>query len=105
MADTTVRHFLPWVRHGTANAITTIDSLSRNQPAQVSISAKITLNALDLPPTELRLYGPGDVTALDPSQIVRMEPRPHTTTFESNLFPHIEFDRPAPSQISWSVEL
>ena len=41
-----------------------------------------------------RLYGPGDVTGIDPQQVVRIEPRQRTTDFEPNYFPAIEFDRP-----------
>jgi hypothetical protein len=44
--------------------------------------------------SEVQLYGPADVTAIDPRQIVRTEPRPFTTDYPYNLFPCIEFDRP-----------
>ena len=42
----------------------------------------------------MRLYGPGDVTGIDPQQVVRTEPRHLATDFEPNYFPAIEFDRP-----------
>ncbi len=63
MADTTARHFLPWVRHGTPNAIATLDSLTRNQRAHVSVPVTATLNLFPVT-KEVRLYGPGDVTSL-----------------------------------------
>ena len=43
---------------------------------------------------QVRLYGPGDVTGIDPQQVVRTEPRHLATDFEPNYFPAIEFDRP-----------
>ena len=40
------------------------------------------------------LHGPGDVTGIDPQQVVRLEPKPGTADFETNYFPFVEFDRP-----------
>ncbi len=94
MADQAARHFLPWVREGTAAAIATADTLTSNQPAQVSFPVKVTLANFDPFSAQIGLYGPGDVTGIDPWQIVRLEPGKFTTTFESNQFPAIEFDRP-----------
>jgi len=44
--------------------------------------------------TDISVYGPGEVTALDTDQIVRMEPEPGTSEFPPNYFPHVEFDNP-----------
>ena len=41
----------------------------------------------------MRLYGPGDITGIDPQQVVRTEPSHLATGFEPNYFPAIEFDR------------
>ena len=43
---------------------------------------------------QVRLYGPGDITGIDPQQVIRTEPRHLATDFEPNYFPAIEFDRP-----------
>lgn len=94
MADTAARHFLPWVRQGAAAGITTPDSLGPAQRADVSLPVSVTLTNFTVPGWDVRLYGPGDVTAIDPKQVVRVEPRHRTTNFESNFFPLIEFDRP-----------
>jgi hypothetical protein len=94
MADNAVRHFLPWVRQGAASGITTPDSLGAAQPADVSLQVTVQLTNFTVPARDVRLYGPADVTALDPRQIVRVQPRHLTTNFESNFFPLIEFDRP-----------
>jgi hypothetical protein len=93
MAEQGPRHFLPWVRQGSAAGIVNADSLTANQPAKVSLP--VTLKFAELSAiAQLQLYGPADVTAIDPRQIVRTEPRPFTTDYPYNLFPSIEFDRP-----------
>ena len=94
MADNAVRHFLPWVRQGAASGITTPDSLGSAQRADVSLPVSVQLTNFNVPARDVRLYGPADVTAIDPRQIVRVQPRHLTTNFESNFFPLIEFDRP-----------
>ena len=94
MADNAVRHFLPWVRQGAASGITTPDSLGSEQRADVSLPVSVQLTNFNVPARDVRLYGPADVTAIDPRQIVRVQPRHLTTNFESNCFPLIEFDRP-----------
>jgi hypothetical protein len=87
------RHFLPWVRQGTAAGIVAPDSLTANQPAKASMTVTVKLAefAVGAP---IELYGPADVTAIDPRQVVRTEPRPFTSDYPYNLFPAIEFDRP-----------
>jgi len=94
MADNAVRHFLPWARQGAASGITTPDSLGSEQRADVSLPVSVQLTNFNVPARDVRLYGPADVTAIDPRQIVRVQPRHLTTNFESNFFPQIEFDRP-----------
>ena len=86
--------FLPWVRQGAASGIQTPDSLSENQAGVVSVPVKLRVNNTDDIDRQVRLYGPGDVTGLDPQQVVRTEPRHLAMDFEPNYFPAIEFDRP-----------
>jgi hypothetical protein len=91
--------FLPWVRQGAASAIDVTDS--QQQSPATSIEVNLTLNgvavqtagpnATDL---TITLRGPAEVIGIDANQIVRTDPRPGTTDFESNCFPSIEFDRP-----------
>ena len=96
MADLTSANyvFLPWVRQGAASGIQTPDSLSANQAGFVSVPVKLRVNDTDLPEQQVRLYGPGDVTGIDPLQVIRTEPRHLATDFEPNYFPAVEFDRP-----------
>jgi hypothetical protein len=50
------------------------------------------------PGIDLTVYGPGEVTNVDDSQVVRVEPEPSTTEFPPNYFPLVEFDSP---QLPW----
>ncbi|MGH8514410.1 MAG: hypothetical protein ACREV8_10830, partial [Gammaproteobacteria bacterium] len=96
MADPTPANyvFLPWVRQGAASGIQTPDSLSASQAGVVSVTVKLRVNDTDDIDRQVRLYGPGDVTGIDPQQVVRTEPRHLAMDYESNYFPAIEFDRP-----------
>ena len=78
--------FLPWVRSGLA-------SLAKNQPAQnfVSVQVGFTVNTTATTPVAVRLFGPGQVTGIDPRAITRMEPAPGSVSFEPNYFPAVEF--------------
>lgn len=90
--------FLPWMRAGAAAGIQTPDNpdnLPGKGPAGVvTVTTRLQVN--DAPPIErqVRLYGPGDVTGIDPQQVIRTEPRHLSQDFEPNYFPAIEFDRP-----------
>lgn len=86
--------FLPWVRQGAASSIETPDSLGANQAGVVSVPVKLRINNTDDIDRQVRLHGPGDVTGIDPQQVVRTDPRHQATDFEPNYFPAIEFDRP-----------
>ncbi len=86
--------FLPWVRQGAASGIQTPDSLDANQAGVVSVPVKLRVNNTDDIDRQVRLHGPGDVTGIDPQQVVRTDPRHQATDFEPNYFPAIEFDRP-----------
>src|SRR5436190_8064156 len=95
MADVANYIFLPWVQPGVAANIPdeATENLAIDQPAVVSVPVRLVVNSSAVEKT-LRLYGPGDVTGIDPQQVVRLEPRNRTTDFEPNYFPAIEFDRP-----------
>ena len=86
--------FLPWVRQGAAGEIQDADTLSPTQAGHVSVPVTLRINnARDVGVT-VGLLGPGEVTGLDRQQIIRAEPKPGNTTFESNFLAAIEFDRP-----------
>jgi hypothetical protein len=58
------------------------------------LTAALTVNAGEPIKMNVRLLGPSDVVGISPHDIVRREPPPDTTAFESNHFAGIEFDRP-----------
>ena len=86
--------FLSWVREGLAAAGGEADPLTRPMPARTTLTLRPRLK--DRAPVEVtaRLLGPGDVTALDPAQILRTHPAPETPDAEPHLFAAVEFDRP-----------
>src|SRR5690242_7459899 len=92
--------FLPWVRQGLAASISNADVIQPPKAgtlipvtASVPITLKVNDTALAKEAT-VHLRGPADVVGIDVHQVVRTEPRPGSSNFESNLFPSIEFDRP-----------
>ena len=96
MGVTTANYvFFPSVRQGAAAGIQTPDGLgAAPQPGVVTVPVSLQVN--DAPPIarNIRLYGPGDVTGIDPQQVIRTEPTNQAADFEPNYFPLIEFDRP-----------
>lgn len=96
-----VRTYLPWVRQGLVGLTATSDTLGPGLSGRARMPIEFWVNdtgrtdpdhkKVDLP---LVLYGPGDVTGLDPREIIRTEPVHHATDFKPNYFPFIEFDRP-----------
>jgi hypothetical protein len=91
--------FLPWLRQGVANIITSADG----DPAvkmRASVHVALTLSGdpvgggAELTQTivqDIALYGSSDIVGIDSRAIVRTEPRPWITNFESNYLPLIEF--------------
>src|SRR5687767_5029038 len=86
--------YFPWVRQGAAAAINTADTLGVNMRGAVDLTATLTVNGTPGVQVPVRLRGPADVVGFDPSEIVRMDPKPGTVDFEPNYFPAVEFDRP-----------
>jgi hypothetical protein len=83
--------FFSYVRRGAAAAITDPDSSSKATPGRASYNLSLTVGGLaSSPQTKATLYGPGDVTGIDPGLIGLMQPAPHTTDFEPNYFPAVE---------------
>lgn len=91
--------FLPWLRLGVANNITSADMdtgvLAR---ASISIDVEITGQPVagdtalsETISRDVALYGPGDIVGIDERAIVKVEPRHYITNFESNYLPYIEF--------------
>jgi hypothetical protein len=90
--------FLPWLRSGLANRITTLDGdHGVALRARIDVDVDVTGALLgggtrtERVHRELGLVGPGDVVGLDAAAIVRMEPRDWITNAEPSYLPTVEF--------------
>jgi len=86
--------FLSWARRGIARHISEQDTLgagagSANERAGISISVQV--NETVLPDRVFALTGPGDITGIQSSMIIRTEPPLGIADYEPNLLPYIEF--------------
>jgi hypothetical protein len=85
--------YLPWVRQGLISAAGA--ATAQGGRLGLDVSATFTGGAGGTSqPVTIRLFGPGDVTSLSPSQVLRTDPPNLTSDFEPNYFPLVEFDRP-----------
>ena len=90
--------FLPWLRTGVANNITTADGdPSVKVRAALPLDVTITRTQPDGTPADqvvhrdISLYGPGDIIGIESRAIVKVDPRNYITNFEPNYLPYIEF--------------
>jgi hypothetical protein len=88
--------FLPWLRQGVANAIAAPPAAGER--ATIHVELQITGNPVGggaplLQPItqDIALYGPGDLVGVDNRAVVRTEPRPGVTNFESNYLAAVDF--------------
>ena len=91
--------FLPWLRRGIANSITTADN---DRAVKTRAKINVALTATGNPPgggapivqpvaQDIALYGPGDVVGIDVRAIFRTDPRPWITNYEPNYLAAVEF--------------
>ena len=91
--------FLPWLRQGVANTITSADGdPSVKVRASIHVDLKLSGDPVgggaELTNTitqDVALFGPGDIIGIDSRAIVRTEPRQWITNFESNFLAAIDF--------------
>ena len=91
--------FLPWVRQGATRVFKNADSLapvlarSDGKPLNL-FPVRLKINEQPLVDVTLRMYGPGDVTGIDPRVVIRVDPPAYSADFEPNYLACIEFDPP-----------
>jgi hypothetical protein len=85
--------FLPWVQGGVARSIAAADDPGAALTARVTLPVMVHVDGAGDVPATVRLYGPGDITGLDPAQIVRCDPPPGTARFEAGYMPQVQFAR------------
>lgn len=91
--------FLPWLRLGLANQLKAADGdgsvkLRATIEVKLDITGRPVEGDVDLKQQvkkDVALYGPGDITGIEPRAIVKVEPRHWITNFEPNYMPYIEF--------------
>lgn len=80
---------VPWVRRGLGSLITAQPSVNF-----ASLPVTLSVNNTSVNGPQIRLIGPGQITALDARAVVRTEPRDGATAFEPNYFPMVELAMP-----------
>jgi hypothetical protein len=84
--------FLSWLRTGVSTGIARDDGTGPSAPrAEVSVTVALNTGTAGV---SLALYGPGEVTGLDPRVVIRTWPRAGVVDAESNLFPVVELAQP-----------
>ena len=91
--------FLPWLRQGIGSALNSTDDLGNGATYPPVTSPNIARATVDVGLNftggavlnTVELVGPGEITGLDPRNILRVFPEPNVGNFESNYFPFIEF--------------
>lgn len=86
--------FLSWVREGMAGELPGLANIDLPLPARGSVPVGVTVNNSSAAHLQARVHGPGDVTGIDPQQIIRAFPAPGTTDAETTSLAHLEFDSP-----------
>src|SRR5688500_7884343 len=86
--------FLSWARSGLGAGAGLPDTLRGPLAARNTSTLGITVNQRAEQTVTARLYGPGDVTGIDPRQVIRTEPPDGAFDFEPNLMAAIELDQP-----------
>lgn len=81
--------FLPWLRTGVSTGIEREDGAGPAAP-RANVDVTVTLSS-GTASVNLALYGPGEVTGLDPRVVIRTWPQAGVVDAESNFFPLIEF--------------
>ena len=87
--------FLPWVRQGASAALDAPDTLGARQPASIGTMVTLQINGGNDVRVPVQLMGPGQVTGIDPRQVIRTDPARNARNFEPNYFPLVEFDDPS----------
>jgi hypothetical protein len=101
MSDTLATYsFLPWLRQGLANNITTGETSAVKLRAGIEVILKVKPTKAEGSSTsedlidvtkKVQLYGPGDIVGIDSKVIVKTEPHNWITNFEPNYLPYIDF--------------
>ena len=92
-------HFVPYSRRGAARWVTgaDIDAIGRSKASltlRASVRTKDGSERHEDHSQSFKVFGPGDVTGVDATQVVRTAPRAGTHNMEPNYLAHVEFAHP-----------
>jgi hypothetical protein len=85
--------FLPWLKQGLARAIPVADDPCAAIAGRVTLPVALAVEGAGDVQMNVRLYGPGDVTGLDPRQVIRTDPRPGAVGGEDSYLAAVDFRR------------
>lgn len=101
MSEQAQYRFFPWIRSGFVPGVTEPAALEPiADPSHLGVELELEGSddsgpvSSETATVDLRLYGPGDVTGISPSQVVRTEPTAGAAGVVPTDFPFVEFDRP-----------
>lgn len=86
--------FLPWVRRGLARALKSPDDPGAVLASQATLPVGLRVDGTGPVTTSVRLHGPGDVTGLDPRQVISTDPVAGAISFEPGSMPSVQFASP-----------
>ncbi|OLR92889.1 hypothetical protein [Actinokineospora bangkokensis] len=86
--------FLSWVREGLAADGGAVDQLTGPLPGRSVVTLLPRVNDRAEVPVTAQVYGAGDVTGIDPAQVLRVSPAPGAADAEPSRFACVEFDQP-----------
>jgi hypothetical protein len=89
--------FIRWLRSGMAASLEDqLQASSTADRAKLTVGVDVGGTGLQsrFATTNLEVLGPGDVTGIDPRQVIRTFPVPGTFDFEPTFRAHVELDRP-----------
>jgi hypothetical protein len=88
----TAYSLVPWVRRGLASRVS--GPPTKNY-AELAVTLSVNNAAVTTPPMpQIRLLGPGDITSMDASAVIRTDPRDGADAFEPNYLAMVELAQP-----------
>ena len=88
-----IRTYIPWVRRGLAALFSNKDTLGAGVPGRLASPVDLWVNDPTRKKADRKVavpvlvYGPGDVTGIDPREVVRAEPRAPDGRLRAELLP------------------
>ena len=92
----TAYSLVPWVRRGLASRVS--GTPTKNY-AELPVALSVNNAAVTTPMPQIRLLGPGDITSIDASAVIRTDPRDGADAFEPNYLAMVELAPARPAVV------